>query len=222
MIRNLQSEIDNLGKRIDNKENTPITGQPSASINQAYNQLGQFDVPPRFHHAHLGEFSEAVQSQVGDVSEAIGYFITGPTGTGKTHLATAIMKRMIANGRGDLFSKNDNPVRIGTSAMFTKCPEFLGWMMSGFQCGKAEEILREVQKKRILVLDDLGAEKMSEWTFSALYRVISHRYDYYLPTIITSNLTLDTIDQWEPRIASRLAGLTVINLTGADRRMRNK
>jgi DNA replication protein DnaC len=103
--------------------------------------------------------------------------------------------------------------------MFTKCPEFLGWMMSSFQSGKAEEILRDVQKKKILVLDDLGAEKMSEWTFSALYRVISHRYDYFLPTIVTSNLTLDAIDQWEPRIASRLAGLTVISLTGTDRRM---
>lgn len=186
-------------------------------INPDYDKLGQFDVPTRFHGSHIGNFSDGVQKQVGEINP-VGYFISGPAGVGKTHLAVAIMKRMIALGIGDVLSVGSK-VRIGTSALFTTCPEFLGRIMSGFQTGKAEEMLLGVQKKKILLLDDLGAEKSSEWTFSALYRVVSHRYDNFLPIIVTSNLSLKEIDAWEPRIASRLSGLKVIMMQGKDKRI---
>ncbi len=62
---------------------------------------------------------------------------------------------------------------------------------------------------RLVVLDDLGTEKMTEWASEQLYRVLDGRYDRGLPTIITSNVQSDSLD---PRILSRYAeGLVVCN-----------
>jgi DNA replication protein DnaC len=49
-------------------------------------------------------------------------------------------------------------------------------------------ILQDVIQADVLVLDDLGAEKSSEWTLSMLYHVINERYNDCRTTIITSNL----------------------------------
>jgi DNA replication protein DnaC len=72
----------------------------------------------------------------------------------------------------------------------------------------------------VLLLDDLGAEKETEWTQEQLYRVINHRYNEGLPTLIAGNVPLDEI---EPRIASRIRDTRigqVIVLTGPDYRTR--
>ena len=71
----------------------------------------------------------------------------------------------------------------------------------------------------VLLLDDLGAEKRSEWTDEQLYRLLNYRYNEGLPTVVASNVTLDKL---EPRIASRLqdASLSqIVLLAGDDQRL---
>jgi DNA replication protein DnaC len=85
-----------------------------------------------------------------------------------------------------------------------------------------ESIIEEYSDCRLLVLDDLGAEKTSEWSLQTLYTIIDRRYREERQTIITSNLSLDELaSQVDDRIASRLSELCrVVRLAGEDRRVK--
>ena len=76
----------------------------------------------------------------------------------------------------------------------------------------------------LLILDDLGVEKTTEWALQALYVVVNRRYLDGRQTIITSNLTLDEVrEKLGDRIASRIVGMChPVRLTGRDRRLQKK
>jgi DNA replication protein DnaC len=59
-------------------------------------------------------------------------------------------------------------------------------------------MMREVD---LLILDDLGTQNPTPWTGEKLFQLINHRYNNHLDTIITTNLSLDDM---ENRISSRL------------------
>ena len=111
---------------------------------------------------------------------------------------------------------------LKTTPLFVTVPDLLGWLQSLFSSNGCENLLRAYETQPALVLDDMGAEKMSEWSFTIVYRLLSHRINHDLSTIITSNLPLREIDAWEPRVASRLCEWTVIELSGKDRRLDGK
>lgn len=72
----------------------------------------------------------------------------------------------------------------------------------------------------LLMVDDLGAAKASEWTEELTYRLVNYRYDRLLPTIFTTNLPIGELRTvLGDRVASRLAQMTDrVVLTGPDRR----
>lgn len=84
----------------------------------------------------------------------------------------------------------------------------------------------------LLVIDDLAAYPPPEWARAVLYRLINHRYNHMLPTVVTTNLparrgegTPDTVkvlaEEVDTRVLSRLAEMTggdAVALTGPDRR----
>ncbi|MFD8531515.1 ATP-binding protein [Streptosporangium canum] len=72
----------------------------------------------------------------------------------------------------------------------------------------------------MLLLDDLGSAKTSEWTEEITYRVVNHRYEHLLPTIFTSNvLPANLKNVLGDRVTSRLAQMAMrVVLTGPDRR----
>lgn len=84
----------------------------------------------------------------------------------------------------------------------------------------AERDLQSLARSPLLLLDDLGAAKTSEWTEELTYRLINHRYEHLLPTLITTNLpTAELRTTLGDRVASRLAEMTDrVVLTGPDRR----
>jgi DNA replication protein DnaC len=137
-----------------------------------------------------------------------GLFLHGPPGTGKTHLAIALLKD---HGRMEWGS-------------FVTVASLLMELRDSFR-DKAErserEIIEHYAKVQLLVLDDLGAEKTSEFALQSLYIIIDKRYSEMRSTIITSNLTVDEIaEKVGDRIASRIAGMCkVIELKGRDRRI---
>ncbi len=67
----------------------------------------QCELLPRYHAAKLGDFPPAVQEQVMQWLDnpLDGLLITGPVGTGKTHLAAAIMRRRLELGKGTIFRR---------------------------------------------------------------------------------------------------------------------
>jgi DNA replication protein DnaC len=72
----------------------------------------------------------------------------------------------------------------------------------------------------LLVLDDLGAEAPTPWAAEKLYQLLNHRYNYRLPTVVTTNRDLDRL---EGRLATRLRDRRLcqhVRLTAADYRRR--
>lgn len=84
----------------------------------------------------------------------------------------------------------------------------------------SETEFERIADSRLLVVDDLGTARSTEWTEEINYRLVNHRYEHRLPTLITSNLLpRDLASTLGDRVASRLAEMTQrVVLTGNDRR----
>ncbi len=113
---------------------------------------------------------DAAHMMVAD--EIKGLFLHGEKGTGKTKLAA-----IIANERA----------RAGKPVLFASVPDLMADIRASFDGGKTAETVRAVKETPFLVLDDLGAEKMSEWVGEQLFCIVNHRYNEMLPTVVTSN-----------------------------------
>lgn len=147
-------------------------------------------------------------------------FITGSFGAGKTHHAISVMKNYIDNLPNSCFVQPFSKLPI-----FITVPDLLLTIRSVFSLQKCEEeIVDKYSNTPLLVLDDLGAEKTTDFSLQTLYIILNRRYNEQLQTIITSNLTLDEVkDRLGDRIASRIAGMcSVLKIVGKDRRLVNK
>jgi DNA replication protein DnaC len=86
--------------------------------------------------------------------------------------------------------------------------------------GGKEDVLDKYAKDKTydcICFDDLGAEKMTDAKRENFYYIIDSRYRNMLPTIITSNFTINEINDTEPRIASRFAEMgKIIQFNGKD------
>ena len=120
--------------------------------------------------------------------EKEGMLFWGGCGTGKTHLAIAVLKELI-------MKKAVTCLFRGYSALLKQIQATYSRQITadGDTAVVLTEysILRDVTEAEVLVLDDLGAEKSSEWALSMLYHVINERYNAHLTTIITTNLPWD-------------------------------
>jgi DNA replication protein DnaC len=139
--------------------------------------------------------------------------LTGPFGTGKTHEAYGALRRIAETG----------PDRFELIAV--TAPDMYALLRPGGSEHGAEYELKRLAKVPLLLLDDLGTEKISEFTEEATYRLLNERYNECRPLIITSNLPTkhptapDLVDKLGERIASRLAQMTtVVEISGQDRR----
>lgn len=133
-------------------------------------------------------------------------YLSGTYGCGKTHLAIAIALACLDRG---------------VPVLFQTAPDFLRALRATFgteAAGQYEAVFALAANIEVLVIDDLGAQKNSDWAAEQLFQLINHRYLRRLPTVITSNLTAAQIEQQSPRLASRLADSRVVEVTGADYR----
>jgi DNA replication protein DnaC len=65
-----------------------------------------------------------------------------------------------------------------------------------------DQVFEEVKNAPLLIMDDLGKQSTTPWAQEKLYQVINHRYNHQLPTVVTTNCSLDEIDS---PVSSRLA-----------------
>lgn len=151
-------------------------------------------------------------------SDGRSVFITGDCGVGKTHKAVLVLRGFVRNTSCDNFVA---PFR--NTPVFVNVPELLIKIRSCFNStSKSEEdMLQKYFNTKLLVLDDLGAEKTTDWALQSLYVIINKRCDEKRQTIITSNLTLDEIkDKLSDRIASRIKGMCrIVVMKGKDKRL---
>ncbi|MFC7983851.1 ATP-binding protein [Streptomyces sp. NPDC057336] len=150
-----------------------------------------------------------------DDPRAAGFLVlTGTIGTGKTHQAYGALRRIAETG----------PRRFEMLA--TTAPDLYGRLRPGGSDKGTEHELKRLCQIPLLLLDDLGTEKLSEWTEEATYRLINDRYNQCLPLIVTTNFPVrdpdgapDLVTRLGDRLASRLAqAATVVHLDGPDLR----
>lgn len=132
--------------------------------------------------------------------------IVGTTGTGKTDQAYGAVRSLLAAG-----------VRLRWRAI-TAADLYAELRPRPDHDGERE--LRDLSRCPLLILDDLGAAKTSEWTEEITMRLINYRYNEMLPTLITTNLGVAELrERIGDRVASRLSQMTdKVILNGPDRR----
>lgn len=152
------------------------------------------------------------------VSNGMGLFLFGPTGTGKTHLAqAALVKAVTDNKLSGIFITADRYLD-----MFYEETRNNGELSEGYSDPNLLMYMRRTFD--ILVLDALGSERMTtDFARSALAALIDNRYEEQKTIIITSVLTPNTISsRYGTRLASIILDSTfVIETAGTDYRMRN-
>jgi DNA replication protein DnaC len=114
--------------------------------------------------------------------------LSGEYGCGKTHLAAAVANSV---------------VDLGVPTLFLTVPDLLDWLRFSYDSQETsfEERFDEIRNIRLLVLDDLGTQNATPWAQEKLFQIINHRYVNRLPTVVTTNVDLQSIDG---RISSRL------------------
>ncbi|MFD9715845.1 ATP-binding protein [Streptomyces sp. NPDC059076] len=136
----------------------------------------------------------------------------GPTGTGKTRQAFGAIRSLTAAG-------------CAVRWHAVKAADLYGQLRA--QDTDTEAVLRHAMRVPLLVLDDLGAAKWSEWKEEVTFRLLAWRGENHLPTVVTTNLSPDPAGAGPrylrsavgDRNVSRLSGMcTPVQLAGPDRR----
>jgi DNA replication protein DnaC len=95
----------------------------------------------------------------------------------------------------------------GLGAAYASTPDLLRFVRRGIAGGGADERLDALMEVELLVLDDLGAERMTPWADEQLFVLLNARYLAERPTVLTSNERPDALPA---RLHSRLAELAQI------------
>src|ERR1700676_916973 len=182
----------------------PVPGAPERGVTRCDCQLrarggaiiAAARIPKRYEHCELSNFttdfpgadrsielaqiSAARFVQEFDPRAGAGLLMVGGIGTGKTHLAVGILKELIA--------------ARGSACLFCDYRELLKQIQNSYNDSvKATElqVLRPVFETEVLVLDELGAVKPTEWVWDTVSLILNARYNDKRTTIITTNFADD-------------------------------
>ncbi len=192
--------------RLDGPGNRDIFAETCKRIPARYTRALATDPAVRAWLAEVVRQAAAGQRLALTVARGPSLLLLGPTGTGKTWQSFGAVRGLAALG-----------VRANWRAISAAD---LCAMLRPRHGIDSETVFREYAGAQLLVVDDLGAMKPSEWTEEVYFRLVNHRYERLLPTLFTSNLLPSPLAEvLGGRVSSRLTEMTGrASLTGEDRR----
>jgi DNA replication protein DnaC len=135
--------------------------------------------------------------------EGKGLLLTGESGVGKTHLIVALLKGLIEKG---------------ADGLFLDYQELLKRIQSSYDPSlqtAEHRIIRPMLETEVVVIDDLGANRPTDWVQDTINYILNHRYNEKKPTLLTSNLREErmsgpegnrrTHETFEERVGTRVA-----------------
>lgn len=126
-------------------------------------------------------------------------FLTGGVGRGKTHLSAAIANQVLDNGKTVLYRRAADLFDLIRQYRYEENRQ------------RFEEMLRQLRTCDLLVLDDLGAERTTEFVIEQLVILLEERNYHDKPWIISSNLSLNEIgDAYNDRTSDRILEKAVV------------
>ncbi len=156
------------------------------------------------------EVVSAFISELGErIADGRGLWLEGSVGTGKTTLAMLVSKRAI---------------EAGHSVAIYSLPRLLARIRRTYDADAGElsylEFFKRLTSVDLLHIDDLGAEKRSDWVLEQLYAIVDERYATNRSIVVTTNMTVPQLEeQIGERTVSRLAQMCeTLPMYGSDRR----
>src|SRR5580700_6956783 len=162
---------------------------PCVAVERAGRIFAECDLPPLYENASFDNFSTlhdgeltrvflAVRSYVRDFPNPAkpGLLLMGDPGSGKTHLAVAAFRAILAKGFEGLFFDYQN---------------LLDRIRSSYDAASQtsdKEAYRVAMDKEVLLLDDLGAHRVTDWVEDTVTSIITARCNFRKPLIATTNL----------------------------------
>jgi DNA replication protein DnaC len=160
---------------------------------RAARMLDRARIPRRYEHCTLDSYESGFRGADKSLKSALlmaqrfvegypvetdgrGLLLTGDIGVGKTHVAVGLLKELIA--------------RRGVSGLFYDYRELLKEVQNSYNREVAATelgILRPVFEAEVLVLDELGAAKPTDWVWDTVAQILNSRYNERRTTIITTN-----------------------------------
>lgn len=115
--------------------------------------------------------------------------LVGPPGVGKTQLLARWGAKVLADG---------------VDVYYTTPVDYLGYLQDGFSGGSkaSATAVRRTRTAAVLILDDIAAERGTDWQVEELAKLIDQRYRSNLPTLAATNLPPE---QWDTRLGARTA-----------------
>lgn len=151
-------------------------------------QAGQryAQIPVRFRNITANDYrrhsgnAQAVEAAKKVLTDNIGIYIHGAPGVGKSMLASIVGSQALS---------------AGLSVFFADVPTTLAAIKISFNdpTNTAAATVEKIIDNDLVILDDLGAERVTDWASEQIFRILNARYNNEVPTIITSNFDLQSL-----------------------------
>ena len=153
-------------------------------------QAGQryAQIPVRFRNMTANDYirhsgnAQAVEAAKKVLTDNIGVYIYGAPGVGKSMLASIVGSQALAAGLSVFFA--DVPTALAAIKMSFSDPN-----------NTAAATVERIIDNDLVILDDLGSERITDWASEQIFRILNARYNNDVPTIVTSNFDLHSLHE---------------------------